>query len=71
MGAQRRNEGRAAIVRRLAMVLLYTNQRRYMPAPKVMARGLGVSVRTVIRDLNALEEAGWPLPKRWNSGRIE
>ena len=58
-------------MRRLAMVLLYTNQRRYMPPPRVIARGLNVSVRTVIRDLNALEEAGWPMPKRWNGGRIE
>jgi predicted DNA-binding transcriptional regulator YafY len=61
-----RYEGRAAIVRRLAMVLLYTNRQRYMPSPKVLARGLNVSERTVIRDLNALDEAGWPMPRRQN-----
>jgi predicted DNA-binding transcriptional regulator YafY len=61
-----RYEGKAAIVRRLAMLLLYTNRRRYMPSPRVIARGLNVSVRTVIRDLNALQEAGWPMPRRYH-----
>ena len=54
---------RGAIVRRLAMVLLYTARRRYAPDIKVMARGLGVSERTIRRDLEALEEAGWPMPQ--------
>jgi predicted DNA-binding transcriptional regulator YafY len=55
---------RGAIVRRLAMVLLYTAKRRYAPSIKCMARGLGVCERTIRRDLEALEEAGWPMP-RW------
>lgn len=57
-----RYEGRTAIVRRLAHTLLYTNTSRYRPDVRTMARGLGVSTRTVLRDLQALEEAGWPLP---------
>ena len=61
-----RYEGRAQIVRRLAMVLLYTNRQKFMPNTKVLARGLSVSERTVIRDLNALQEAGWPMPQRRN-----
>lgn len=57
-----RYEGRAAIVRRLAMVLLYTNRCRVMPTLATLARGLNVSERTVRRDLEALIEAGWPMP---------
>lgn len=44
------------------MVLLYTARRRYAPNLKAMARGLGVSERTLRRDLEALERAGWPMP---------
>jgi predicted DNA-binding transcriptional regulator YafY len=57
-----KHEGKTAIVRRLAAVLLYTNTSRHMPNPKVMARGLGVHWRTVQRDLDAIEAAGWPMP---------
>lgn len=53
---------RGRIVRRLAMLLLYTNRRRYAPDLTVLARGLQVSERTLRRDLAALEEAGWPMP---------
>lgn len=59
-----RYEGRTAMVRRLAAVLLYTATARMSPDPKVIARGLGVHWRTVARDLEALEEAGWPMPLR-------
>lgn len=61
---------RCAIVRRLAMVLLYTARRRYAPSLRVMARGLGVSERTIRRDLDALEAAGWPMPV-WRSNKEE
>ncbi len=57
-----RYEGKEAIVRRLAMVLLYTASSRHRPDPKVMARGLGCHPRTVQRDLDALTDAGWPMP---------
>jgi predicted DNA-binding transcriptional regulator YafY len=56
------HEGRTAIVRRLAYVLLYTARCRYRPRLEAIARGLGVSVRTVARDVAALEAAGWPMP---------
>ena len=59
-----RFEGREAVVRRVAALLLYTNTSRWMPSSRTMARGLGVSVRTVNRYLAAIEEAGWPLPPR-------
>lgn len=62
-----RYEGRDAIVRRLAMVLLYTNRCQRRPSVKVLARGLSVSERTIVRDLNALEDAGWPMPVRQNA----
>lgn len=58
-----RYEGRGQIVRRLAAVLLYTATSRSNPDPRVIARGLGVSWRTIDRDLDALEEAGWPMPE--------
>lgn len=57
------NQGRCAIVRRLAMLLRYTHGRRYAPDLVCLARGLGVSTRTIRRDLEALEAAGWPVPK--------
>jgi predicted DNA-binding transcriptional regulator YafY len=57
---------RAALVRRLASLLRYTHNRKYMPPMKVLARGLNVSERTLYRDFAALEEAGWPLPRRVN-----
>ncbi|HWO88900.1 MAG TPA: hypothetical protein VNL98_07095 [Gemmatimonadales bacterium] len=57
-----RYEGRGAIVRRLAAVLRYTATSRSTPDPKVIARGLGCHWRTVQRDLDALREAGWPMP---------
>lgn len=59
-----RYEGRTAMVRRLAAVLLYTSTSRMEPNPRVIARGLGVHWRTVARDLEAIEEAGWPMPQR-------
>jgi predicted DNA-binding transcriptional regulator YafY len=55
---------KSQIVERLARVLLYTARRRYAPDLRVMARGLNVSERTIRRDLQALEAAGWPMP-RW------
>lgn len=57
-----RHEGRDAIVRRLAYVLLYTNTSRCRPTAEAIARGLGVSVRTASRYLAAVTDAGWPLP---------
>jgi predicted DNA-binding transcriptional regulator YafY len=62
-----RYEGRDAMVRRLAMVLLYTNRCKQMPHVRTLARGLSVSERTIVRDLNALEDAGWPMPPRQNA----
>lgn len=59
-----RYEGRGQIVRRLAAVMLYTATSRCNPDPRLIARGLDVHYRTIERDLEALEEAGWPMPKR-------
>ena len=59
-----RIEGRTAVIRRLAALLLYTNTCRWRPTLKTMARGLGVSERTARRYLDALEESGWPMPPR-------
>lgn len=41
--------------------MLYLRGRRYIDLA-VIARGLNVSKRTVYRDIQALEEAGWPVP---------
>lgn len=59
-------ESRHAIARRLCALVRYLDGRRFMPDVKVIARGLGVSHRTIYRDLDALEQAGFVLPKRWN-----
>lgn len=64
-----RYEGSAALVQRLAMVLLYTNTCRRRPSPEAIARGLQVSPRTALRYLAALEAAGWPMPPRQEGGR--
>jgi hypothetical protein len=42
---------------------------RCMPEIEVMAAEMGVCVRTLYRDLAALEEAGWPLPMRRSDDR--
>lgn len=56
---------RSRLIVRLARLILYLNGRRYMPDAQILAAQLGVSVRTLFRDLAALEEAGMVLPKRW------
>lgn len=56
---------RARLIVRLARLILLLMHRRYMPDPEVLAAQLGVSVRTLYRDLAALEEAGAVLPRRW------
>jgi len=38
------------------------NGRRFRPAVAHLSRELGVTSRTIYRDLNALEEAHWPVP---------
>jgi predicted DNA-binding transcriptional regulator YafY len=57
---------RGRLSRRMAALLMYLGSRRYMPPMKVLARGLNVSERTLYRDLAALADAGFELPKRWN-----
>ena len=53
---------RGAIVHRLASLLYYCLHRRYaLPLP-VLARGLNVSERTIRRDFEALEAAGFQVP---------
>ena len=52
-------EGRTAITRRLARLLLYLMTARRKPDVDVLAARLGVSTRTVRRDLEALREVGW------------
>ena len=37
---------------------------RYLPSINELAHAFNVHRRTVIRDLAALEEAGWPVPAR-------
>jgi predicted DNA-binding transcriptional regulator YafY len=57
-------EGREAIVERLARLLLYTNQCRWMPTYRTIARGLDISERTARRYIDTLERVGWPMPTR-------
>lgn len=55
------NRDRNRVARRLAALMFYLQGRRYVDL-QVLARGLNVSTRTVRRDLEALEGAGWPVP---------
>jgi predicted DNA-binding transcriptional regulator YafY len=57
-------ENRCRLVRRLAALMRYCEGRRYAINLRGVARGLGVCERTIRRDLEALEQAGWPVP-RW------
>lgn len=61
------NTDRARIARQVVQLLRLVQGQRYMPDMAGMARELGVSRRTVCRYVDAIEQAGWPLPKRgWN-----
>jgi predicted DNA-binding transcriptional regulator YafY len=57
---------RNKIARRLAALLKALHGRRFMPTMAELSRELGASERTVYRDLAALEEAGFQLPRRIN-----
>lgn len=54
-----KDEGRTAILRRMARLLLYAMTARRKPDVDVLAARLGVSKRTAYRDLEAMDAAGW------------
>ena len=56
---------RGRLVHRLAYLLRLLAEAHVMPNLQTLAADLGVSRRTVYRDLQALQAAGWPLPRRW------
>lgn len=56
---------RARLIVRIARLILFLNGRRHMPDVQTLAAQLGVTPRTLYRDLAALEEAGMVLPRRW------
>ena len=58
------NSDRARIARQVAALLLELKNRRSFPRVVVLAHALGVTPRTVYRYLEAIEQAGWPLPPR-------
>jgi predicted DNA-binding transcriptional regulator YafY len=60
------NMDRARVARQVATLLRLLDGKRVMPAMSDLARELGVSHRTVYRYLDAVEQAGWPLPRRWS-----
>lgn len=59
------DRGRLRLASRLARLILRLMGLRYMPDMQVMAAELGVSQRTLYRDLAALEAGGWQLPRRY------
>lgn len=52
------------VIVNVASVLLYLRGRRYMPDCQVMAAHLGMSLRNLYRYLDALEQAGYVMPRR-------
>ena len=56
------NPGRARTLRRVLTLARYLQPLRYAPPLRDLATALGVHPRTIRRDLEALEEVGWPLP---------
>lgn len=55
---------RLVIVIRLARLIARCRQCRYLPTLPTLAAELGVSTRTVVRDLRALRTAQIPVPPR-------
>lgn len=68
--AKRGFRGRNDIAIRLVTLIRLLNRHRYMPPVPDLAKALDVHVRTVYRDLNALEAAYWPLPMRLRDGEV-
>jgi predicted DNA-binding transcriptional regulator YafY len=64
-GTRSQNCDRARIARQVAALLLTLQNKRRMPHVEWLASELGVTTRTVYRYLNAVEQAGWPLPTRY------
>lgn len=62
--ARSTNEGRDRVARRVVALILRLQGHRYMPPLRALVDHLGVSERTVCRYLDAIEQAGWPLPRR-------
>lgn len=58
------NRDRGRIARQVARLLRVIEGRRTLPTLDALAGELGVSRRTVIRYLDAIEQAGWPVPRR-------
>lgn len=59
------DHGRLRLASRLARLILRLCGAHVMPDVQVLAADLGVSQRTLYRDLAALQAGGWRLPKRW------
>lgn len=58
-----RPHSRDEMAYRFAALIRYCGHRRYLPPLEVIARGLNCSTRTVRRYLEALEQAGFDVPK--------
>jgi predicted DNA-binding transcriptional regulator YafY len=53
---------RDRLIKRLARLMVLCQSRRHLPPFAVLSRQLGVSERTLMRDLAALSDAGFPVP---------
>lgn len=62
-----RAEGRTAILRRMARLLLYAMTATRKPSAATWAARAGISLRSAYRDLSAFEEAGWIWPSKATS----
>lgn len=58
------NMNRGAIAKQTVQLIRLLEGRRYMPTHAWLADEMRVTTRTVRRYLDALEQAGWPLPQR-------
>lgn len=58
------NRYRNALAVNMARVMVALQGRRYMPLHRELAAELGMNLRTLRRYLDALEQAGWPMPQR-------
>lgn len=62
--------GRGAALVRALKLMRRLEGCRTAPALKVLANEFAVHERTIRRDLEAIEEAGWPLPQ-WRQDRAQ
>lgn len=62
--------GRSEGVRRVLALHHRLARCRYCPSIVELAKEFGVTARTIYRDLDLLQEVGYPVPRRYKDDRV-